>query len=185
MRLLESRYGDPLKILTSYRREILKWPSIRAGDATASRQFHNFLLAYESVISMQSWNALTSPEKLSKIKSKFPRHVRYKWNRKVLNLRKRQIKEPTLSDYLLLLRKSQVDERKKFLMKSKFCFDSYDVISKKHSGKNCPTRKSAAFAKSKIPVGYTACKQTKGYLKKKMTTTLVQCHQETRKRKIV
>ena len=134
---------------------------------------------------MQSWNALTSPEKLSKIKSKFPRHVRYKWDRKVLNLRKRQLKEPTLSDYLLLLRKSQVDERKKFLMKCKFCFDSYDVISKKHSGKNCSTRKSVAFAKSKIPVGYTACKQTTGYLKKKMTTILVQCHQEMRKRKIV
>ena len=30
--------------------------------------------------------------------SKFPRHIRDKWNRKVLSLRKRQQKEPTLSD---------------------------------------------------------------------------------------
>ena len=37
MELLESRYGDPLKILTSYPREIKKWPSIRAHDATAFR----------------------------------------------------------------------------------------------------------------------------------------------------
>ena len=37
MELLEKRYGDPLKILASYRREIKKWKSIRAGDATAFR----------------------------------------------------------------------------------------------------------------------------------------------------
>ena len=40
MELLESRYGDSLIILTIYRREIEKWPSIRAGGATAFRQFH-------------------------------------------------------------------------------------------------------------------------------------------------
>ena len=39
MELLENRYGDSLKILASYRREIKKWPSIRAGDASAFRQF--------------------------------------------------------------------------------------------------------------------------------------------------
>ena len=44
MILLENRYGDPLKILASYRREIKKWLSIRAGDATPVRQFHNFIL---------------------------------------------------------------------------------------------------------------------------------------------
>ena len=36
----------------------------------------------------------------------------------------------------------QVDERKKFLMKSKLCFGCYDVISKEYSGKNCPKRKN-------------------------------------------
>ena len=65
MKLLENRYGDPLKILASYEREIKKWSSIRVGDATAFRQFHNFLLKYESVISMQNWSALDSPELLS------------------------------------------------------------------------------------------------------------------------
>ena len=51
MELLESRYGDPLKILASYQREIKKWPSIRVRDATAFRQFHNFLLKCECHIS--------------------------------------------------------------------------------------------------------------------------------------
>ena len=55
MELLESRYGDPLKILASYQRDIKKWPSIRVGDATAFRQFHNFLLkcvSYQCKIAM-------------------------------------------------------------------------------------------------------------------------------------
>ena len=47
---------------------------------------------------MQNWNALDSPETLSMIISKFPQHVRDRWNRKVLSLRKRHQKEPTFSD---------------------------------------------------------------------------------------
>ena len=47
MEVLENRYVDPLKILASYQREIKKWPSTRAGDSTAFRQFHNFILKYE------------------------------------------------------------------------------------------------------------------------------------------
>ena len=77
MGLIESRYGHPLKILASYQREIKKKPSIRAGDATAFRQFHSFLLKCETVISMQSWNALDSPEILpmmiSKVSTKYQR----------------------------------------------------------------------------------------------------------------
>ena len=72
MEVLENRYVDSLKILASYQREIKKWPSIRAGDSTAFRQFHNFILKYESFISMQNWNALDSPETLSMMMSKFP-----------------------------------------------------------------------------------------------------------------
>ena len=72
MELLESRYGDPLKILASYRREIKKWPRIRPADATAFGQFHDFLLKCESAISKQNWNALDYPEILSMMISKFP-----------------------------------------------------------------------------------------------------------------
>ena len=78
MELLENRYGDPLKTLASYRGEIKKWPSIRARDATAFRQSHNFILKCDSAISMQNLNALDSPETLSMMISKFPRHIRYR-----------------------------------------------------------------------------------------------------------
>ena len=68
------------------------------SDATALRQFHNFVLKCESVISLQNWNVLEFPESLSMMISKFARHIRVRWNRKVLSLRKRHRREPTLSD---------------------------------------------------------------------------------------
>ena len=51
-----------------YRRQIKKLLSIRAGDTTAFRQFYNFLLKCESVISTQNWNVLDFPEILSMMK---------------------------------------------------------------------------------------------------------------------
>ena len=77
-------------------------------------------------------------------------------------------------DACLKYKRLQDDEKKKFLMKSKLCFGCYDVISKEHSGRNCPKEESAAFARGNIPLGYTACSQRKGHLKKKMTTILLQ-----------
>ena len=49
-------------------------------------------------MSMQNWNALDSLEILSMMISKFPQHIRNRWNKKVMSLRKRYQKEPTLSD---------------------------------------------------------------------------------------
>ena len=46
---------------------------------------------------MQNWNVLDSPETLSAMIPKFPRHVTDRWNRKVLSLRKRSQRKPTLS----------------------------------------------------------------------------------------
>ena len=57
---------------------------------------------------MQNWNALDSPEILSMMISKFPRHIRDRWNRKVLSLRKRHQKEPTLSDLSYFIEEESV-----------------------------------------------------------------------------
>ena len=47
----------------------------------------------------------------------------------------------------------QVGERKKFLMKSKLRFGCYDVISKEHSGRNCPKRKKYSICNKQHPTG--------------------------------
>ena len=47
----------------------------------------------------------------------------------------------------------QVDQRKKFLMKSKLCFSCYDVTSKEHGGRNCPKRTKCSNCKEQHPTG--------------------------------
>ena len=80
LELLRIRYGDPLKVLATYRKEIRRWPTIKAGDASSFRLFHNFLLKCQSVTPNQTWNALDSLDTLCLVMAKFPQHIRARWN---------------------------------------------------------------------------------------------------------
>ena len=51
--LLEKTYGNPHKILSSYRKEIKEWPQIKFGDAKAFQKFYDFLLKCESISDSQ------------------------------------------------------------------------------------------------------------------------------------
>ena len=100
LELLRIRYGDPLKVLATYRKEFRRWPTIKAGDASSFRSFHNFLLKCQNVTSNQTWNALDSPDTLCLIIAKFPRHISDRWNRQVLAIRKRRSRNPSLADLI-------------------------------------------------------------------------------------
>ena len=39
------------------------------------------------------------------------------------------------------------------MVKSKLCFGCYDVISKEHSGRNCPKRRKCSICKEQHPTG--------------------------------
>ena len=105
LELLRIRYGDPLKVLPTYRKEIRRWPTLKAGDASSFRLFHNFLLKCQSVTSNQIWNALDASDTLCLMIAKFPRHIRDRWNRQVLAIRKRRNREPSLADLIHLSKK--------------------------------------------------------------------------------
>ena len=47
--LLKKTYGNPHKILSSYQREVKKYPQIKFGDARTFQMFYNFLLKCESI----------------------------------------------------------------------------------------------------------------------------------------
>ena len=79
LELLRIRYGDSLKVLTTYRKEIRRWPTIKPGDASSFRSFHNFLLKCQSVTSNQTWNSLDSPDTLCLMIANFPQHTRDRW----------------------------------------------------------------------------------------------------------
>ena len=47
--LLEESYGDPDRLLASYRKEIKQWQPLKIGDATSFRRFSNFLVKCQNV----------------------------------------------------------------------------------------------------------------------------------------
>ena len=104
LKLLRIRYGDPLKVLATYKKEIRRWPTIKAGDASSFRSFHNFLLKSQSVTSTQTWNALDSPDTPCLMIAKFPRHIRDGWNQQALAIRKRRSREPSLANLIAFVK---------------------------------------------------------------------------------
>ena len=101
--LLRIRYSNPLKVLPTYRKEIRRWPTIKAGDASSFRSFHNFLLKCQSVTYNQTWNDLDAPDALCLMIAKFPRHIRDRWNWQVLAIRKRKSREPSLAGLIVFV----------------------------------------------------------------------------------
>ena len=51
--LVEKMYGNPHRILASYRKEVKDWPQIKFGDSMGFRKFHSFLLKDRSVAANQ------------------------------------------------------------------------------------------------------------------------------------
>ena len=64
--LLEKRYGDPHRLLGSYKKEIKKWQQLKLGEAPGFRKFSNnphiiyLLLSKLSVVKMRT-NSIMEP----------------------------------------------------------------------------------------------------------------------------
>ena len=97
--LLEKVYGNPHKILASYRKEVKNWQPIKFGDGIAFRRFHNFLLRCKSVATNQRWNTLDNLDILCMLPSELPSGIMERWNREVLKIRRQQHREPNLEDF--------------------------------------------------------------------------------------
>ena len=98
--LLEEKYGNPHYIVAAYRKEIKSWPQLKPADGAAYRRFYNFLLKCESATYGQNWNTIDTPEMMHLVLSKFPGNLREKWNRTVLNIRRRHLREPDFADLI-------------------------------------------------------------------------------------
>ena len=98
--LLEKTYGDPHKILSSYRREVKEWPQIKFGDAKAFRKFYNFLLKCECISGSQQRNAVDTPEMLCMLIAKLPGGLTDRWNRNAQAIRKGHLREPDFQDFI-------------------------------------------------------------------------------------
>ena len=114
MTLLEKTYGNPHKILSSYRRDVKEWPQIKFGDAKAFQKFYDFLLKRESVSGSQQWNAVDTPEKLCMLIAKLLGGLTDSWNRKVQTIRKGHLREPDLQDLIKFVEEQTVLLNDKF-----------------------------------------------------------------------
>ena len=74
--LLEQHYGNPHRILAAYRCEIKAWPLLKPSDHSGYKKFYNFLLKCESIMTLQHWNSMDSPEIICMLISKLPGNTR-------------------------------------------------------------------------------------------------------------
>ena len=96
--LLEKKYGNPHSILAAYRKEIKMWPQLTPADGAAFQKLHNFLIKCESATYGQTWNALDTPEMMCLVLSKVPGHTRERWNRSVMSIWSRYLRESDFAD---------------------------------------------------------------------------------------
>ena len=101
--LLEKRYGDPHRLLQSYRKEIKELQQLKLGDAAGFRKFSNFLVRCQNVTGRDNWNLLDNPDIICLFLSKLPGVLLDRWNRRVFNIRRNSTMEPILSDIILFI----------------------------------------------------------------------------------
>ena len=106
--LLKKKYGDPHKIMISFKKQLDKWEVLKAGDSSAFGKFYSFLLKCGSVIEGKLWNSFDTADNLCIITSKLPIHCRDKWNRKVINIRTQSNREPCFKDVLLFVENEMI-----------------------------------------------------------------------------
>ena len=98
--LLEEKHGNLHYIVAAYQKEIKSRPQLRPVDGAAYRRFYNFLLKCEGATYGQNWNTIDTPEMMYLVLSKLPGNSREKWNRTVLNIRRRHLREPDFADLI-------------------------------------------------------------------------------------
>ena len=96
MRLLEKQYGNPHKLLASYRREIKQMTKIKSGDTVAYRRLFNFLIKCQS-LEYGNQNPLDTSDVICMTLAKIPGYWQDRWNRIVQKIRKVHMREPELT----------------------------------------------------------------------------------------
>ena len=78
--------------------------NLRSGDAEGYQSFYNFLRKCESITQSAQWNQLDTPDVICFLVAKIPGHTRDKWVRRMLSIRRRQMREPDLVDFIELVK---------------------------------------------------------------------------------
>ena len=100
-RLLDKHYGDPVRIVSAYRKELKERPQLKAHDGQDFRKFFCFLLKLQSSLKCSSRTyGYDNPDLLQSLQMKLPPFLQERWNRKILHIRKKNYREATLNDFI-------------------------------------------------------------------------------------
>ena len=103
-KILVEKYGNPYHVMAEYRKEIEAWLIIKSGDGEGYQRLYNFLQKCESITQSAQCNQLDTPDVICILLAKLPGHTRDKWARRVLSIRRRQMREPDLVDFIELVK---------------------------------------------------------------------------------
>ena len=98
------KYGNPYHVIVEYKKEIKAWPTIRSGDAEGYQRFYNFLQKCESITQSAQWNQLDTPHFICMLLATLPGLTGDKWAKHVLSIRRRQMREADLVDFIELVK---------------------------------------------------------------------------------
>ncbi|MEO0687165.1 MAG: hypothetical protein AAFY76_19485, partial [Cyanobacteria bacterium J06649_11] len=102
--LLQKRFGDPLRVLAAYQRELREWKPIKSLDTASLQRLYTFLVK-TSNIATEHFN---SYQILCTITSKLPANLRDRWNRSVYRFRSIEKREPVLVDLIDFIERETV-----------------------------------------------------------------------------
>ena len=98
-KLLYDKYGNPHILMASYRRELSKWPQLKAGDSLGYQNYVNFLFKLRNVLLHYESRLFDTPEMICQLMRKLPFPTQDSWTRRVHSMRKKGDYE-TLDDFI-------------------------------------------------------------------------------------
>ena len=98
--MLDNEYGNPHLIHQSYIKELRQWEPIKPNDTSAYKKLYRFLLKCQTYKTTYNLKELDSTDMIRAVIRKVHSSLQERWNRKAVNIRKSNSREPDFSDLL-------------------------------------------------------------------------------------
>ena len=98
--MLDKEYGNPHLIHQSYIRELRQWEQLKPNDTAGYKKLNRFLLKCQTYKTTYNLKELDSAEMIRTVIRKVHSSLQERWNRKAVNIRKNDSREPDFSDLL-------------------------------------------------------------------------------------
>ena len=133
--LLRKRFGDPYRVLASYRKEVQELSPIKNADATSLRSLFSFLVKSKYIIG----NKFDTPDNICLVLTKLPVSMRDRWNRNAYQIRMSFHREPKFDDLIDFVDKETVLANDPLYSREAMSGDSRNDTSRRQAVRNFNT----------------------------------------------